>query len=329
MILTTEQISRLTVGALSVTEQNGCFSFQRFTKKQRLYYLDKNAKLHKKTGASAGMRLDFLTDADHFSCDFQIYDTCGRPFYSLDFYIDGVFCESFFVRYYSLKTKGALSFDIPEGTHRVTLYLPNLMRTELANVTLENATFAEPIETKMKILFFGDSITQGYNAYRSSLSYTNRLTRDLEADICNQAVGSEIFDANILDPDLPFSPDLIVTAYGTNDWVVQKTEADFLGAAEAFFARVQEIYPDKKRVYISPLWRGYTEGVELVTGTFEGASKKLRELAAQYGFFVVDGSRMVLHEEDFYEDKDLILHPNDLGFAIYAENLLAALQPIL
>ena len=330
MILNKEQISRLTIGALSVSERDGWFSFRRFTEKQMEHYrVKRNGELYKKALASAGVRLDMMTDAERLSFDFRVEKTCGRPFYSLDLYVDGIFFETLCVRHIFQKNSGSLSFALPAGKHRITLYLPNLMITSLTNIELTNATFAEPFETKKKILFFGDSITQGYNAYRASLSYTNRFSRDLDADLCNQAIGSEIFDANVIDPDLPFSPDLIVTAYGTNDWAVQKTEAEFLGAAEAFFARLRDVYPDRLRVYISPIWRGHTQGIALPAGTFDAACENLKKLAEKYDFFVVDGSKMVLHNEEFYEDKDVILHPNDLGFAIYAENLLAALKPIL
>jgi hypothetical protein len=40
----------------------------------------------------------------------------------------------------------------------------------------------------------------------------------------------------------------------------------------------------------------------------------------------VDGFTLTPHIEDFFADKDL--HPNDLGFAFYAENLLSALKKI-
>ena len=330
MILDKEQLSSLTVGALAVSSSDGWFSFKRFTEKQLAYYkIKRDGELYKKALASAGVRLDFITDADRFSFDFGVKKTCGRPFYSLDLYIDGMFCETVYVRHIVQKNSGKVSFAIPEGNHRVTLYLPNLMITELSDVVLENATFAKPVETEKKILFFGDSITQGYNAHRTSLSYTNRVARALEADICNQAIGSEIFDPDVIDAQLPFVPDLIVVAYGTNDWAVQKSKREFLAAAEAFFARLKEIYPDCPCAYISPIWRGDAAGIMLPTGTFEEACEELKVLAERYDFFVVNGSYMLLHDEEFYEDKDVILHPNDAGFGIYAENLLCALKPIL
>ena len=180
----------------------------------------------------------------------------------------------------------------------------------------------------MKILCLGDSITQGYDAYHSSLSYVNRISEALDADILDQAVGGEIFDQKILDEELPFDPDLITVAYGTNDWAVQPNKETFLTAAEAFFKRIKEIYPDKKIVYISPIWRGDYQrpfgNQDTQVGAFDESVKALQALAKEYGLFVVEGIPLTPHISDFFADQ--ILHPNDLGFGFYAENLLQALR---
>ena len=229
---------------------------------------------------------------------------------------------------YQNKKRGTVSFALPEGTHRVTVYFPNLMRTDIKNVRLMGVSFAESIVSKMKILCLGDSITQGYDAYHSSLSYVNRLSEALDAEILDQAIGGEIFDKKILDEALPFDPDLITVAYGTNDWAVQPNKETFLTAAEAFFERIKEIYPDKKIVYISPIWRGDYQrpfgNQDTQVGAFDESVKALQALAKAYDLFVVDGIPLTPHISDFFADQ--ILHPNDLGFGFYAENLLRAMK---
>ncbi len=322
MKLTIEQLKSILFGAVDMAEENGRISLFRFTKKQRAYYSEKRGgELLYKTHASAGMRLDMHTDADALSFDFWVKKASGRTFYSIDLYVDGVFRESFYVNHLAVKSKGTVSFALPTGEHRVTVYLPNMMKTDIANVTLENASILTPFEAKTKILFLGDSITQGYDAHRASLSYTNRVARALDADSLNQAVGSEVFDADILDAELPFLPDTVIAAYGTNDWAVKDTEEDFLGEAERFFIRLKKIYSSQKCIYITPVWRGFTEGVTLKTGSFETACANLKALAEKHGFVTVDGAQLILHDPAFYQDAE-ILHPNDLGFDLYAQNLL-------
>lgn len=315
------------IGAVEISEEDGNFSFARFTEKQIAYYQEKSPlNLYRKVHASAGMRLDFLTDGDTLSFDFQMKSASSRTFYSIDCYIDGIFCDEVYVMNVLRKKGGHASFSIPEGIHRVTVYFSNLMRTDIKNVELAGASFIKPMEMKEKILFLGDSITQGYDAYHSSLSYVNRIARTLDANILNQAIGAEIFDADILDENLPFDPDTVIVAYGTNDWALQASYEALIGDAARFFQRLKEIYPSKKMVYISPIWRGETETAKFPTGDFEDAAKALAHLAEQYGYAVVDGFSLTPHHSDFFADKNL--HPNDLGFAFYAENLLHSLKNI-
>ena len=56
----------------------------------------------------------------------------------------------------------------------------------------------------------------------------------------------------------------------------------------------------------------------------KGERKALQNLAKENGLFVVDGISLSPHISDFFADQ--ILHPNDLGFGFYAENLLKALK---
>ena len=202
------------------------------------------------------------------------------------------------------------------------------MRMDIKNVNLNGTSFAEPVSSKMKILCLGDSITQGYDAYHSSLSYVNRLSQTLDAEILNQAIGAEVFDEKSLDEELPFDPDLITIAYGTNDWAILESKEQFLTGAENFFKKIKNIYPDKKIVYISPIWRGDYQRPfgtqDTAVGGFEESVKALQMLAKENGLFVVDGIPLTPHHSDFFADQ--FLHPNDLGFGFYAENLLRELK---
>ena len=329
MQLTTEAIKKLIKGSLSVKNEGEWLCLYRFTEKQSNYYFEKTPDtLYLKTRTSAGMKLDLVTDADKISFDFRVRSTCGRTFYSFDLYVDGVFCDELYVMNLISKPNGTVSFALPEGSHRITVYFPNLMRTDIKNVLLDGASFAEPVSSKMKILCLGDSITQGYDAYHASLSYTNRLSEALDAEILNQAIGGEVFDEKILDEELPFAPDLITVAYGTNDWAILESKEQFLTGAENFFKKIKAIYPDKPVVYISPIWRGDYQRPfgtqDTAVGGFEESVKELQSLAKQTGLTVVDGIPLTPHHSDFFADQ--ILHPNDLGFGFYAENLLKALK---
>ena len=329
MNLNTENLTKFIKGALSVQTEDEWLCLSRFSEKQSHYYFEKTPDtLYPKTLATAGMKLELVTDADEISFDFRVFAASSRMFYSVDLYIDGIFCDEMYVMNFQRKKSDSVSFALPEGTHRLTVYFPNLMRMDIKNVNLNGASFADPVSSKMKILCLGDSITQGYDAYHSSLSYVNRISQTLDAEILNQPIGAEVFDAKILDEELPFDPDLITIAYGTNDWAVRTSKEEFLDNAERFFQKIKEIYPDQKIVYISPIWRGDYQRPygtqDTSVGAFDESVKALQSLAKENGLFVVDGISLTPHISDFFADQ--ILHPNDLGFGFYAENLLRILK---
>ena len=330
MTLNQEKLNELLKGVLTIFEEDGWLRLYRFTENQFGYYFEKTPDtLYPKTFATAGMKLECMTDTDEISFDFRVFAASSRSFYSVDLYIDGVFCDEFYVMNFMRKKNGNVSFVLPKGTHRLTVYFPNLMRMDIANVCLKGASFAEPVSSEIKILCLGDSITQGYDAYHSSLSYTNRISEALNAEILNQAVGGEIFDEKILDEELSFDPDLVMVAYGTNDWAIQPDYETFITAADVFLGKIKEIYPNKKLVYISPIWRGdfrkpFGTQEQTPVGDFYASVQALNTLAKEKGFFVVDGLPLTPHIPDFFADQ--ILHPNDLGFSIYAQTLLQVLR---
>ena len=59
-------------------------------------------------------------------------------------------------------------------------------------------------------------------------------------------------------------------------------------------------------------------------GTFENACAIVKEEAEALGLTVIDGLTLVPPMPEFFADE--YLHPNDLGFGVYAENLIRALN---
>ena len=329
MQLHSKELISLVKGTISISNEDGWLIFSRFMEDQSDYYFEKTPEtLYPKTRATAGMKLDVFTDAKSISFDYRVFSASSRTFYSVDLYIDGIFCDELYVMNFLRKRSGSVSFALPEGSHRITLYFPNLMRMDIKNVCLDDASFADPVPSKMKILCLGDSITQGYDAYHSSLSYVNRISQALDAEIINQAVGGEVFDANILNDLLLFESDLITVAYGTNDWAVRESKERFLDEAERFFREIKKSCPDKPIVYISPIWRGDYQkpfGTEETrVGAFDESVAALQALAKENGLTVIDGAPLTPHHTDFFADQ--ILQPHELGFGFYAENLLKALK---
>jgi hypothetical protein len=93
----------------------------------------------------------------------------------------------------------------------------------------------------------------------------------------------------------------------------------------AYLDAVRSLYPHSKVFCISPIWRDGGER-RLATGTLDECRAVIIEEAAKRGFVHIDGYSLVPHMNEYYTDG---LHPNDLGFALYGQNLVRQLQPYL
>ena len=62
----------------------------------------------------------------------------------------------------------------------VTVHLPWSMRVQIAEVSVDDGAFVEAVKGNgKKILFYGDSITQGYDAMRPSNRYAGKVAEML------------------------------------------------------------------------------------------------------------------------------------------------------
>ena len=324
MILTNEQLASVAKGALRVEEtETGYTAFCRFTAAQAAFY-DTVKDYGKKAKATSSIRLEMTTDSDIFAFEYTLECASSRKYAYFDLAVDGAIL--YHEGHENLSSiSGKKIFDLPKGTHHVVLYLPSLSRAKLRNVTLsDGATFA-PVEKSCRLYCVGDSITQGYDAKFSAGTYTNILGDFLNAEVVDQGIGGETFRPDMLDKDMPYSPDYITVAYGTNDWSGHSKEELLEGAFE-YYRRLAAYFPKAKIFAITPIWRAdnfrYTR-----VGHFEEAVQIVTDAARAVGAVVIDGQKMVPHTTAIFSDA--YLHPNDLGFRYYAENLYREMKPYL
>lgn len=321
MQLTIKDIQSIAQGALRV-EQNalGEISLYRFTEKQMALYERVNAEFYRKSYGTAGVRLEFDTDASEIKLRYRTCYASSRRFYYFDVFVDGVMVQHFGHENIE-RAVSLLQIPLPEGTHRVCIYFPNLAEASICSLTLtDGATFA-PVKRERKLLAFGDSITQGYDAKFSSQSYVNLLADKLGAELLNMGIGGEIFRPELLEDKIPFIPDIVTVAYGTNDWSGQE-KTRTVEAANAFYARLRETFPQAKIFAITPIWRADNHRVTKV-GTFEEGREIVRNAARAVGATVIEGNSLIPHLPEVCSDA--YLHPNDYGFKFYANALYDAI----
>ncbi len=325
MNLTAKEIYALSHGAVRYEEIDGVLYLRRFTARAKKEYDTWSADFARKSCATAGVRLAFSTDADHFDLSVRATPASSRRFCYFDIYVDDVMIAHIGKEPTECYEE-TLALDLPCGTHRVEIYFPNLFEGGIKSLSFPDGATVEPVKKACRILEIGDSITHGYDAYLPSCSYANQLADKLGASPVNLGIGAEFFNPDMVDPDMDFAPDIITVAFGTNDWN-GKTRDYFAEHAEEMFRKLRAAYPAAKIFAITPIWRGDCHRVT-AAGTFEEARAIVRTAAKkQAGVVVIEGDSLVPHIPAAFSPD--ILHPNDLGFCFYADRLYAAMKPHL
>ncbi len=316
--LTFEQIKDITFGAIRIEQQEEGIRFFRGTPKQVKVWSSKRSDLGNRAECTAGIRLDFHTDSQNLS---MTVNRDGK----YDVYINGLLRSQYKMK---VGENFSLSLDDPLGHpldyKRVTIYFPCHSRAFVTSVELDDCAKITPHTYDCKMLFIGDSITQGWEASFESLSYPWQVARFFNADIVNQAIGGTYFCEDAFDL-IPFDPDVIIVAYGTNDFVYYKTYDEMREQAKAHLTLISKQYSDKKIFVLSPIWREQRENHAM--GTFEGCRQIVAEQAEMLGLIHIDGLLLVPPLPVFFKDE--YLHPNDLGMSLYAENLIIELKKYL
>ncbi len=321
MKLTDNQIKSITLGALEIYKDNdGIFRFKRMTDSQAAEFTRESVGFKDKTLATSCVRLDFYTNSDYVNFKFAgLKSGSSRKFYSFDMYVNGNMRVSFRQDSYDI-TEGNLYAKLEEGEKRIQIYLPSLAMGGVEYVEIADGATLTPAKPKLRMLMLGDSITQGYDAKFTSLTYANVTARMLDAEAVNQAIGGAMFYKEQLENTGDY--DVVTVAYGTNDWSKKTSREVFTNDCDAYFKKLSEIYPDAKKFAILPIYRGNL--IEKPTGDFYECREIVAECAKKHGITPLESIDYVSHEEIYFADKHL--HPNDIGFATYAQRLVEDLK---
>lgn len=315
MKLSLEQIKSITVGALNVWEEDGAIRFAKCTPKQVKAWQELNKTLGERAEATTGIRLDFHTNSKSFAF---VSKTIGN----YEIYIDNVLIYAYLKEDIEECKRRQITLDGKE--HRITLYLPSHDTPGiLETVEIDDHASMVPHKFDCKILFIGDSITQGWKSTWDSLSYAYHVSRFFNAESVIQGIGGAYYHATTFDDAIDFDPDIVIVAYGTNDWGHYKTIADGREHCQRFLDQVVAKYGNKKIFGISPIWRG-NGATDKTMGSFKACKAYVKEEIVNHGMTLIDGETLTPHLPAFYSDG--YLHPDTKGFGIYALNLIAELQ---
>lgn len=311
MRLTNEELKRIYFGAYRFSEtDDGYLMAHQYTQAQEDYFERTFDFWFERCNASTSKTLEFSTEATKVSFDYEILWIGSED--SFELCMDGLITEIKYVK--DIEKKGTITFDMPAGEKNVIIYLPADALAVIKNFEIDAAYL--PATKGEKVLWLGDSITQGYGPLRSAQTYVSVANRILNYDIINQGIGGYVYDPKVLVRMEGYQPDKIIVALGTNQYGTES-----MAEIEEYYEKLTELYKGIPILAITPLWRGDDmEGVPTLIRFCE----KLKDIIKRYEVVtMVDGWKMVPHLPEYFLDN---LHPNQLGTEVYARNLVSEIE---
>ncbi len=331
MKLSLEQIRQIALGAVRIEEGENGVGFFRFTKEQEELYKVRRDDFYLKSFTTAGICLRFVTNSESLSLKTVVSQGTGRNYFSFDLFVNGEKVDSLTnfdetalpLNYTTCEYpigEYVKTFCLGSGEKEVCLHFPWSVRATVKELSIDEGSFVRAVKPAHIMLCFGDSITHGYDALYTSRKYITQLANALDAEEHNKAIGGEIFFPELAATKEDFMPDYITVAYGTND-VSRCTDEEFIANCNDFIDNLYESYPTSKIFVLTPIWRIAFDDKNL----YNMIEKTIREATAKYdNMVVIKGLDFVPHNESSFGD--LVLHPNNMGFDYYANNLIREIK---
>lgn len=229
----------------------------------------------------------------------------------------------------------------------ITVLLPFYYRNAeviLHGIGIEpNATLTRALPDKRtRVLFHGDSITQGHGVTSPRETYVQQVADKLDCVGLNYGFGGTAWADNIVARTIAARTDweVLVIMLGTNSFGgtdcdgKPETAAQYAGKYDAFLATIRAAAPKKQILCFTPilnradLEKGGNPNGERPELYREGIIRVVRRrMDADRNLHLADGLALV-NDPLFLLVTDRV-HPNDAGMNHIAKGVAAALKPIL
>ena len=335
MKLGLSEVKSITSGAVRITEDEKGFHFSRFTEEQENLYKLRSEDFYIKSFSTSGIKLCFTTDSNKLSLKGAVYPGSTRTYYAFEIFCNDIklggiqnFEEASISADYTTQNwplgEFSKSFDLPQGMNKVTILLPWTVKAVIKELEVDDNAAIVPVKRKNKVLCFGDSFTQGYDALYPSSKYISRLAQYLDGEEYNKAIGGERFYPELALTKDSFTPDFITIAYGGNDRY-GSSEEELTMHCSQFFENVRKNYPDVKIIAIAPLrCEDYVETCKMKA--FSTVAQTIERIAkSQKNIIYIPACDYVPREGKFFADN---VHLNDTGLDLFCKNLLNEMDAI-
>jgi len=213
-----------------------------------------------------------------------------------------------------------------------------------------------------KIVFLGDSITEGHGVASIRNRFSDRIASMTGAICANYGIGgtriakqtkpseNPRWDLDFISrvDEMDSDADIVVVFGGTNDWghgdapfgdFASRDPYTFYGALHVLFASLVEKYPSAQFAIITPLHRANEMNPAEANGrrtnapeTLKDYVEAIREVAEYYSLPVLDlyktsgiQPQIPVMKEKYMPDA---LHPNDEGHRLLANHIIKFLESL-
>ena len=309
-------------GCLRVDETAAGLVPRRFTPEQYAHWQSQGEVRFARSKTSAGALLRFTSSASELRFQYHVISLSSDKM-CFDLYEGGHFSESI-----AMDTSVGSSqvvfhriFSGEEGRKKeITIYLPFTAEIALSGFDFGEDASPVPRVYEHRVIWLGDSISQGMHASHSSQSIAARMFRITGYEIINQGVGGAGYKDISLDFTYGDYPaDRLVILLGTNDNGAISADRDrYLNRMRISLERACTSFPPGNIRLMTPFWRADLSKPE-IGGPFEDILAAIRREAQRLGIPLVEGLYANPRGTDFFSDNRL--HPNDVGFAAITEAL--------
>ncbi len=312
--MTNRELQRIYFGAYSFKEtEDGWLQAFQYTEAQMEYFRSAFDFWYDRCMATTAKTLEMTTNARTVSFEYRIIWEGSQD--SFELAVDNQIMEIRYVK--DLPKEGKLTWNLPDGEKNVVIYLPADATVLIRNCEVDGSF--SPARKNEKVLWLGDSITQGFGPLRSAQTYVSVANRLLNYDIINQGIGGYVYDKKSLIKMDGYTPDKIIVALGTNQFGCETMQE-----VEEYYETLISIYGTEIPILcVTPLWRGdVPDGIP----TLARFCENVKAIAGRYpNVKIIDGFKLVPHLPEYFLDN---LHPNQLGTETYGRNLVEEIRRI-
>jgi len=232
-----------------------------------------------------------------------------------------------------------LNIFISERKRRlIEIILPHIGEITLYGIEIDDqASLSAYSDNRKKICFFGDSITHGFIASRTTKTYPYLLSKKLDMQLINHGYGGSAYASPLVALFLSNAVkwDILCIAIGTNTYGRgHESHIEYGMMYKLFIEIIRRHQPEKSIFCITPIWRRDADGEKIPNNRgcslqdYRNAIQRTVETLKEFdkNLYLIDGVTLIDSAKGLSSDN---IHPDDSGMKMIADRLYERISNIL